>query len=242
MAAAADDGFASTVAEASAPARRIQTWKVAAGLLVGCACVALKLRGIVLQRSSLQGRRLSDVTEVKLQHFFSLGPGTVCRANDQEDRMVLTLPKHGQVKEHMMKEQCRRECQAEAQCAGYEFRKLFGRCELWYEHIGAHIHVFHNKTVDGPPDFECVLKSPTCSDLWSHQAIFVRAMIELQQFVDFHCAEGPEWEEYAVCSRSYVEAALRTEKLLCTAVSESCRRPVCTEEAASVSSSRSVAI
>ncbi|CAK9038153.1 unnamed protein product [Durusdinium trenchii] len=36
---------------------------------------------------------------------------------------------------------------------------------MWHQKIFAHRHIFHNRTVPGSPDFECILKSPSCHTL-----------------------------------------------------------------------------
>lgn len=215
-------------------------------LLASAAAVALWCRQHVSElgqvRGSLQNvaedmskgdlknytEKLREDFENKAGHFVSLGQGTACRMGPEDNTIT---PPHGQVTENVTKDNCETSCYLKDGCRGYEFRFSEGRCELWYEAIGGHAHVFYEHSVRGKPDFECVLKMPTCATLKVHHQVFVSAVKDLSAFVKTKCEEGPSDQRYGKCSYDYVANVVRTEENLCKETMAECGTPTCDNDA-----------
>ncbi|CAJ1420020.1 unnamed protein product [Effrenium voratum] len=132
--------------------------------------------------------------------FVSLGRGTVCRAGAKDTDIV---PHHGRIQSGVSRRDCEERCRQQDTCHGFEFRSSERRCELWLQDIAAHVHDFYHRTVPGSPDFECIVKSPSCSELKAHKALHDAAASELSFFLEDYCEYGPTDEAFDVCSRSY---------------------------------------
>lgn len=203
----------------------------------GCAAAAaaLLLLGYVSTRQLLPGLRGSETETVmlawkpenvmKADHkgytMLSFGRGTACRKSLEDDTLV---PKtsEGKVTMNMRWLDCRQSCIDNKHCHGYEFRYSQHRCEIWDVRVGAHAQVFQNRTVGGPPDFECVVKNPTCHELTSHKAVLESAVKDLIQYAREYCAEGPSETDYSKCSRAYARSLLGVDRDTCMAKNEAC--------------------
>ena len=158
--------------------------------------------------------------------FVSLGFGTVCRSSVEDFR---TVPQQGRVRNGVPLEECRSLCSADKKCKGLEFRRGEMRCEMWHEEISAHRHVFHNRTVPGAPDFECILKSPSCQRIKVHKALHDIAIMDLSFFVADYCEYGPTSPELDACSRFYAEQMYVINHRLCGLVTKECGSATCDE-------------
>ncbi|CAJ1365605.1 unnamed protein product [Effrenium voratum] len=113
------------------------------------------------------------------------------------------VPHHGRIQSGVSRRDCEERCRQQDTCHGFEFRSSERRCELWLQDIAAHVHDFYHRTVPGSPDFECIVKSPSCSELKAHKALHDAAASELSFFLEDYCEYGPTDEAFDVCSRSY---------------------------------------
>ncbi|CAL1148830.1 unnamed protein product [Cladocopium goreaui] len=167
---------------------------------------------------------LETVSQTKSDEFVSLGFGTVCRSSVQDFR---TVPVEGEVRGGISKEKCQHLCSTDRTCAGFEFRRGERRCEIWRQEIFAHRHVFHNRTVPGAPDFECVLKLPSCQRLKAHKALHDHAIMDLAFFVTDYCEYGPINQDLDPCSRVYAEQMYDINHHLCRLVTKECKSATC---------------
>ncbi|CAE7356128.1 unnamed protein product [Symbiodinium sp. CCMP2456] len=157
--------------------------------------------------------------------FLSLGLSTVCRSSLRNITEI--VPSQGMVKTNLPRQSCEDLCIKDGRCRGYEYRYGERRCELWHESILAHLNVFHNRTVSGPPDFVCVVRQPTCRELRGHKSLKNEEVNSLSFYLMEFCDTGPTPELYGPCSKRYAEDIIQTSQRLCDAVRHVCGTATC---------------
>eukprot|EP00435_Cladocopium_sp_Y103_P056922 s469_g19.t1 len=207
-----------------------QIWFRGVALAVTTACFVLVWwswqRPAPLVHTSSPAILLETVSQTESDEFVSLGFGTVCRSSVQDLR---TVPVEGDIRGGISKENCQHLCSTDRTCAGFEFRRGELRCEIWRQEIFAHRHVFHNRTVPGAPDFECVLKLPSCQRLKAHKALHDHAIMDLAFFVTDYCEYGPINQDLDPCSRVHAEEMYDVNHNLCRLVTKECKSATCDE-------------
>ncbi|CAK9050634.1 Apple domain-containing protein [Durusdinium trenchii] len=156
--------------------------------------------------------------------FVSLGFGTVCRSSLEDVRI---RPEQGEILVGVSRPSCEHLCSVNERCTGFEFRMGEQRCEMWHQKIFAHRHIFHNRTVPGSPDFECILKSPSCHTLKVQKSLHDLAIMDLSFFLSDYCEYGPTNEKFDACSRFYAEHMYDTSHQLCHHLTKVCRSTTC---------------
>lgn len=157
--------------------------------------------------------------------WLNLGVGTACRKGAHDHTLV---PEHGETKEDVGgMDKCKSMCKGK-NCKGAEYRVSEDRCELWYQDIGGHEHLVLKNTVKGKPDFVCMVKQPTCTELRHHFSIFMRFVQKLNTYHDKHCHHGPS--ETGKCSMSYAETVDQAAHDICDALAVTCKEKNCYEE------------
>lgn len=177
---------------------------------------SLAMRGA---RDGLEAQVLSE----KSEYLISLGLGSVCRMSPEDTNLV---PKKAKVIHGISSEKCQKECEAEAECRAMEYRNSEQRCEKWYTPARWHKNLVEHKTVNGNPDFHCLVKSGRCETLKLHKKVLEGEMDELLDHIKNNCMEGPSGDKYNMCSSQYAQSMLNTNKRLCEAMMSSCAEEV----------------
>eukprot|EP00439_Symbiodinium_sp_Y106_P062996 s641_g9.t1 len=128
--------------------------------------------------------------------FLSLGLSTVCRSSLRNIKEI--VPSQGVVKTNLPRQSCEDLCIKDGRCRGYEYR---------YGDAQRDLNVFHNRTVSGAPDFECVVRQPTCRELRGHKSLKNEEVNSLSFYLMEFCDAGPTPELYGPCSKRYAEDA-----------------------------------
>jgi len=154
--------------------------------------------------------------------WLDLGVGTACREGAHDHTLI---PANGKTKVKVGGLQaCQDMCQAPS-CKGAEYRVSEDRCELWYQKVGGHEHLFLEKTVKGKPDFVCMLRQPTCTVLRGHFSIFMSFVQDLNNYHEEHCHGGPT--EKGKCSMSYAKSVEKAAHDICDAMATTCNEKSC---------------
>eukprot|EP00913_Durusdinium_trenchii_P031992 g29965.t1 len=159
---------------------------------------SLAMRGA---RDGLEAQVLSE----KSEYLISLGLGSVCRMSPEDTNLV---PKKAK------------------ECRAMEYRNSEQRCEKWYTPARWHKNLVEHKTVNGNPDFHCLVKSGRCETLKLHKKVLEGEMDELLDHIKNNCMEGPSGDKYNMCSSQYAQSMLNTNKRLCEAMMSSCAEEV----------------
>jgi len=154
--------------------------------------------------------------------WLDLGVGTACRKGAHDHTLV---PEHGETKQGVGGlSACKELCQG-ASCKGVEYRVSEDRCELWYQAVGGHEHLFLENSVKGKPDFVCLLKRPTCKELRDHFSIFMLFVQHLNNYHEDHCDGRPT--EKGKCSISYAKSVDQAAHDICDAMAITCNEKSC---------------
>lgn len=154
--------------------------------------------------------------------WLDLGVGTACRKGAHDHTLV---PEHGETKQGVGGlSACKKLCQG-ASCKGAEYRVSEDRCELWYQEVGGHEHLFLENSVKGKPDFVCLLKRPTCKELRGHFSIFMLFVQRLNNYHEKHCDDRPT--EKGKCSMSYAKSVDQAVHDICDGIASTCNEKSC---------------
>lgn len=199
---------------------------LAAGALVvlgAVACVAYRWdRQDVLVAEADNVLGLSHKNSVE---WLDLGVGTACREGAHDHTLI---PQHGETKQGVGGlRSCQDMCQA-PNCKGVEYRVSEDRCEVWYQKVGGHEHLFLENSVKGKPDFVCLLRRPTCTALRGHFSIFMSFVQQLNNYHEKHCHNGPT--ETGKCSMSYAKSVDQAARDICDAMATTCNEKSCYDD------------
>lgn len=197
---------------------------------VGAALGALACLGCF---AFVSGRRDVSVTDVghmlgfseKTVGWVDLGAGTACRLGPNDHTLIpekgdTTLGAGG-------KHACKKLCENEKKCQGAEYRISEDRCELWYQEVRGHEHLFLENTVRGEPDFICMLREPKCVDLKKHFKIFKDFVVQLNGYHHDSCPFGAVADLADKCSMKYAEEVLKAHQRICDAIKQTCNVQSC---------------
>eukprot|EP00930_Biecheleria_cincta_P092406 TRINITY_DN82303_c0_g1_i1.p1 TRINITY_DN82303_c0_g1~~TRINITY_DN82303_c0_g1_i1.p1 ORF type:complete len:242 (+),score=30.86 TRINITY_DN82303_c0_g1_i1:67-792(+) len=154
--------------------------------------------------------------------WLDLGVGTACRKGAHDKTLI---PENGETKTGVGGlNACKAMCQVPT-CKGAEYRVSEDRCELWYEQVGGHEHLILENSVQGKPDFVCLLRRPTCTELRGHFSIFMSFVQDLNTYHERHCDDGPT--ETGKCSMSYAKSVDQAAHDICDAMATTCNEKSC---------------
>lgn len=198
---------------------------------IGLALGASALLGVVACISYASSRHNVPVAETDdvlgLSHkdgveWLNLGVGTACRKGARDHTLI---PEHGETRQGVGGlDKCKAMCEGRT-CKGAEYRVSEDRCELWYQEVGGHEHLVLENSVKGKPDFVCMLKQPTCTELRSHFSISMRFVQELNAYHTKHCKHGPT--EAGRCSMAYAKSVDQAAHDICDALAITCSEKDC---------------
>lgn len=207
-------------------------WGRGFGLALGASAL-LGVIGCVSYASSRSNLRAAETDNVlgfsdkNGVEWLDLGVGTACREGAHDHTLI---PENGKTTTGVGGlDACKATCKATT-CKGAEYRISEDRCELWYQKVGGHEHLFLENSVKGKPDFVCMLRQPTCTELRGHFSIFMSFVQDLNTYHEKHCKDGPSDDPEDKCSMKYARTVDQAAHDICDAIAATCNERSCYTE------------